>query len=390
MSLYWLALTAFAIGTEAFVIAGLLPVIASDVHISLVATGQLVTAYALTYAVGSPILAVLFNNVDRKLTLILALSFFIAGNLAAATADGFAVLLISRMVMAVGAGLAMPTATAIAVAVATPERRGRAVAIVISGLTIATVVGVPLGTMIGSSFGWRATFVLVAGLGAIALAGLVFGLPRGLPRAAASFAQRVAIARHPSVLQTLGTTTIWAASAFTVFTYIAIPLHDIGLSTPAVSFALLVFGVAAAIGNMAGGRLVDRFGPTAIAVLGLAQLVVVFALQSVALKYLPPEPAGYAMLLLLFLWGLAGWAFYVAQVVTLVRLSPDAPMIALSLNASAMYVGIGLGGVIGGAVLSILKPTDLGWVAACGFLAALALALWRTRQESPKLHKIAG
>lgn len=390
MSLYWLALTAFAIGTEAFVIAGLLPVIASDVHITLVATGQLVTAYALTYAIGSPVLAVLFNNVDRKATLILALSCFIAGNLLAATANGFAVLLISRMVMAVGAGLVMPTANAVAVAVVPTERRGRAIAVVTSGMTVATVLGVPIGTMIGNGFGWRATFVLVAILGAVALAALIFGLPRGLPRATASLAQRIAVARHSSVLQTLGATTLWAAGVFTVFTFIAVPLHNIGLTPAAVSFALLVFGITAAIGNTAGGRLVDRFGPVTIVTFSLAQLVIVFALQSVTLKYAPPEIAGYVMLLLLFLWGLAGWAFYVGQMVTLVRLSPDAPMIALSLNASAMYLGIGIGGMIGGLVLSTLQPTDLGWVAACCFTASLALTLYRTRQESPELHKIAG
>jgi predicted MFS family arabinose efflux permease len=386
MSLYWLALTAFAIGTEAFVISGLLPVIASDVHISIVVTGQLVTAYAITYAVGSPILAVLFNNIDRKFTLVVALVCFIAGNLAAATADGFAVLLLSRMVMAIGAGLAMPTANAVAIALAAPEKRGRAIAVVTSGLTVSTVLGVPLGTMIGSGFGWRATFVLVAILGAVAPAGLVFGLPRGLPGGAASLAQRLAVARHGAVLRTLAATTLWSASIFTVFTYIAVPLHNIGLTSSGISFALLVFGVAAAIGNTAGGRLVDRFGPAPIAAFALAQLTVALALESVTLKYVPPEFAAYVMMALLFLWGLAGWAFYVSQVVTLVRLAPDAPMIALSLNSSAMYFGIGIGGMIGGVVLSTLGPTDAGWVGACGLAMALALTLWRKPQGEPKPH----
>jgi predicted MFS family arabinose efflux permease len=381
MSLYWLALTAFAIGTEAFVITGLLPVIAADVHISLAATGFLVTAYAITYAVGSPILAVVFNNVDRKRTLILALVCFIAGNLAAASADGFAMLLISRMVMAVGAGLAMPTANAVAIALASPEKRGRAIAVVTSGMTVSTVLGVPLGTMVGGGFGWHATFVLVAILGAIALAGLVFGLPRGNPRGTASLAQRLAVARHGTVLRTLAATTVWAASIFTVFTYIAVPLHDIGLTPSGVSFALLVFGVAAAIGNTAGGRLVDRFGPRSVAALALALLTVALALESVTLKFAPPAIAGSAIMVLLFLWGLGGWAFYVAQIVTLVRLSPEAPMIALSLNASAMYFGIGIGGMIGGAALSTLGPTDLGWVGACGLSLALALTLWRKAPE---------
>jgi predicted MFS family arabinose efflux permease len=159
MSVVWLAVAAFAIGTEAFVIAGLLPVIASDLQISMAATGQLVTAYALTYAVGSPILAVTFNNLDRRTVMTLALCCFIAGNLLAVVAASFAMLLMSRMLMALGAGLCMPTALAVAVAIASPERRGRAIALVISGLTVATVLGVPLGTWIGNHYGWRATFV---------------------------------------------------------------------------------------------------------------------------------------------------------------------------------------------------------------------------------------
>ena len=151
MSVFWLALAAFAIGTEGFVIAGLLPSIATDLAISVPAAGQLVTAYALTYAVGSPILAVTLNNIDRRTVLALALSTFIAGNLAAMVASNYALLLASRMLMALGSGLCMPTALAVSVAVAAPERRGRAVALVTSGLTVATVIGVPFGNLVGLS-----------------------------------------------------------------------------------------------------------------------------------------------------------------------------------------------------------------------------------------------
>ena len=163
MSILWLAVAAFAIGTEAFVIAGLLPVIAADLQISLAATGQLVTAYALTYAIGSPILAVTFNNLDRRTVMTFALCCFIAGNVLAVLAGSFATLLAARMLMAVGAGLCMPTALAVAVAIAAPERRGRAIALVTSGLTIATVLGVPFGTWIGNQYGWRSTFIMVGG-----------------------------------------------------------------------------------------------------------------------------------------------------------------------------------------------------------------------------------
>jgi predicted MFS family arabinose efflux permease len=384
MSVLWLAVAAFAIGTEAFVIAGLLPVIASDLQISLAATGQLVTAYALTYAVGSPILAVTFNNLDRRTVLTLALCCFIAGNLVAVLAGSFAVLLASRMLMAAGAGLCMPTALAVAVAIASPERRGRAIALVTSGMTIATVLGVPLGTWIGSHYGWRATFILVAGLGAVALAGLLFGLPRGLPRNAATLGQRLAVARHSAVLRALLVTAFWAMGGFTVFTYLAVPLHDLGLGPTEIGLALLIFGVAAAIGNIAGGTLADRIGPVPTATLGLVTMMMALTLQSVTLKFAPPEYARTVLLGLIFFWGIGGWAFYTGQVANLVHIEPHASMIALSLNASAMYLGFAAGGALGGIVLTALSPNDLGWVGGSSVATALAMVLLHGRQARLK------
>jgi len=390
MSVFWLALAAFAIGTEAFVIAGLLPAIAADIQISVAAAGQLVTAYALAYALGSPILAVTLNNLDRRDVLTLALSCFIVGNLLAVASTGFSLLLASRVLMALGAGLCMPTAIGVAVAVASPERRGRAIALVTSGLTVATVVGVPLGTMIGNQFGWRATFVMVAILGAVALAGLMFGLPRGLPKSTASLAERLAVARHDAVLYALATTALWAVGGFTIFTYLSIPLHGLGFGATDISLTLLVFGAAAAIGNMLGGLLADRLGATPTAALGLAGMATALILLSAALKFAPPDDARYAVLLTVFCWAISGWAFYPAQVASIIRLNPAASMIALSLNASAMYFGFAIGGATGGIVLSVLGPTDLGWVGGCSVAAALAALLLRGRQERLKSYQIAG
>jgi predicted MFS family arabinose efflux permease len=377
MSVLWLAVAAFAIGTEAFVIAGLLPVIAADLQISLAATGQLVTAYAITYAIGSPILAVTFNNLDRRTVLTFALCCFIAGNVLAVLAGSFATLLASRMLMAVGAGLCMPTALAVAVAIAAPERRGRAIALVTSGLTIATVLGVPFGTWIGNQYGWRSTFIMVAGLGALALAGLLFGLPRGLPRNTATLSQRLALARRPAVLHALLITAFWAIGGLTVFTYLAVPLRELGLSPTEISFALLIFGIAAAIGNMLGGTLADRIGPVPTATLGLITMVIALTLQSVALKFLPLEYARPVFLSLIFLWGIGGWTFYPGQAANLVQIEPKAPMIALSLNASALYFGFAVGGALGGVVLTALTPGDLGWVGGSSVATALALVLLR-------------
>jgi predicted MFS family arabinose efflux permease len=390
MSVFWLAVAAFAIGTEGFVIAGLLPVIAADMQISVAVAGQLVTVYALAYAIGSPILAVMFNNLDRRSVLTLALSCFIAGNLLAVAAPTFPMLLASRLLMALGAGLCMPTAIGVAVAIASPERQGRAVSMVISGITVATVVGVPLGSLIGNQFGWRATFALVAVLGAIALAGLLFGLPRGLPRATATLGQRLAVARHGAVLYALATTALWAIGGFTVFTYLSVPLRSLGFDASEISLALLIFGSAAAIGNMMGGTFADRIGPVPTASLGLAGMATALILQSIALKFASPEHARYVLLLLIFCWGIAGWTFYPAQVASIIRIDPQASMIALSLNASAMYFGFAIGGAAGGIVLSVLGPSDLGWIGGSSVAAALALLLFRGRQQRLKLHQIAG
>jgi predicted MFS family arabinose efflux permease len=390
MGVFWLALAAFAVGTEAFVIAGLLPIISADLQISVAAAGQLVTAYALAYALGSPILAVAFNNFDRRDVLTLALSCFIAGNLLAVAAASFPLLMASRVLMALGAGLCMPTAIGVAVAVASPERRGRAVALVTSGITVATVIGVPLGTLIGNQFGWRATFVMVAILGAVALAGLLFGLPRGLPSSTATLGERLAVARHPGVLYTLASTVLWGIGGFTVFTYLSVPLHNLGFSASDISFALLVFGSAAAIGNMLGGLLSDRIGTAWTAALGLAGMSLSLILLSLALKVAAPDHARYLVLVLVFGWAISGWAFYPAQVTSLIRIDPRAATVALSLNASAMYLGFAIGGAAGGIVLSTLAPTDLGWVGGCSVAASLAVLLFRGRQERLKPYKIAG
>ena len=390
MSVLWLGVAAFAIGTEAYVIAGLLPVISADMQISVAAGGQLVTIYALTYALVSPILAVAFTNLDRRNVLILALCCFVAGNLLAVVAGSFPTLMLSRMLMALGSGLFMPMAFSVAVAIASPERRGRAVALVTSGITIATVLGVPFGTLIGHAYGWRATFGAVAALGAVALVSLLFGLPRGLPRTTATLGQRLAVARHDAVLYALATTTLWAAAGLLVYTYLAIPLRGLGFSSSEISLALLVFGAAAAIGNMLGGTLSDRIGHVPTATLGLASLALALTLQSLALKYAAPLPAGYLMLLLVFCAGVGGWAVFPAQIANMVRLEPEVSMIALSLNASAMYLGFAVGSAAGGIVLAALQPSDLGWIGGCCAAAALALLWFRDWQEQPGLPKIAG
>ena len=199
-----------------------------------------------------------------------------------------------------------------------------------------------------------------------------------------------AVARHPALLYALATTALWATGGLTVFTYLSVPLRGLGFTASDISLTLLVFGSAAAIGNMLGGMLSDRFGTVPTAGLGLAAMALALMLQSVALKFAAPEHARTIMLLLVFCWGIGGWAFYPAQAANIIRLEPQTSMIALSLNASAMYLGFAMGGAAGGIVLGTLGPTDLGWIGGCSVAAALALLLFRSRLEIAKLGKIAG
>jgi len=207
-----LVLGAFAVGAETFMISGVLPQIAADLRVSDAAAGSLVTAFALAYALGSPLIAVATAGVERKLMLIAAIGAFALANLIAAAAPSFLGLAVARAALALCAGAFIPAAVAFATALFAPERRGRAIALIYAGMTLATVIGVPGGTYLASLAGWRAPFLGVALLAALAAAGVALFLPRLPGVAAAGFAQRLAVARRPAVLQTL-TLTRWRWSA---------------------------------------------------------------------------------------------------------------------------------------------------------------------------------
>lgn len=372
-SLVWLAIGAFAIGTEGLMIAGLLPAIAADFHSSVAGAGQLITIFALAYAVGSPILSALCGGLDRRRLLIMALLAFAVSNLLAAVAGSLWQLVAARVLLALSAGLFMPTAYAVAASLVPPERRGRAIATVTSGMTIATALGVPLGAWIGNHADWRATFVIVAILSLAGVAGLRFGLPAKLPLGASTLAERLAVARRPAVLQALIVTFFWIAAAFVLYTFIAPYLERAsGIGPDGVTAMLFLFGIGSAIGNTLGGQLTDRIGPVRLQLGALVVLTLSLAGLGAAAA-LPSDQALIAIVPLMLVWSIAGWAFHPAQTTRLIRLAPEVGMIAASLNSSALYAGIAFGSAVGAATLERGGVTALGWVGALS--AAIALAL---------------
>jgi predicted MFS family arabinose efflux permease len=374
---YWLALGAFAIGTEGFMISPLLPGLASDLTVTIETAGQLVTVFALAYGISSPLLTALSGNMNRRTLLLASMVAFALSNLLAFAAPSFLALMGARVLLALSAGLYVPGANALASVIVPPERRGRAIAVVNGGITIAIALGVPLGAVIGHALGWRMTFAGVAGLATLAVAGLFVGLPRdigaGVP--VATLRERIAVARKPIVLVTLLTTSLWATGAYTVYTYLSPFLSTVtALAGAHVGTVMFMWGVAAAIGVVTGGTASDRFGPLAVIVPTISLSGLAFATLSISAHFLPPAAALIPVIVAIAVWGVAHWAFYPAQQARLIEIAgTKVASIVLSLNASFMYIGFSTGAALGALTLAHGGVANLGWVAAACELAAVLL-----------------
>jgi predicted MFS family arabinose efflux permease len=250
--LYWLALGTFAIGTEGFMIAPLLPDLSRDLSVSIASAGQLVTVFALTYALSSPLLTAITGDIDRRRLLIASMLAFAAANFVAWSAHTYTGLLVARVLLAVAAGLYVPNANALGSAMVDVSRRGTALSIVTGGSSVAVALGVPLGALIGDRFGWRVNFAAIGALALIATAGLLAGLPRDIAGRlpVASLRERRDVVRQPALLVALLSTMLWATGAFTVYTYLASFLASgAGLTGSFVSIVLFTWGVATITGK---------------------------------------------------------------------------------------------------------------------------------------------
>jgi predicted MFS family arabinose efflux permease len=378
-ALYWLALGTFAIGTEGFMIAALLTIIAANIRVSVAQAGLLVSIFALAYATSSPVLTALTGRVDRRRLLIASMSLFAVLNIAAAMAHSFLALAAARVLLAFAAGIYTPNANALAGALVPAEHRGRAIAVVNGGLTAAIALGVPLGAVVGERFGWRMMFVGVGVLSAVAVAGLTRGLPPGVGAAmvTASVGDRVRAVRDPRVARALAVTTVWASGSYAVYTYVAPLLYSAThLRGSQIGLALFTWGLAAGVGLFVSGDATDRLGSGVVLRGSLTSLILALAGLAVVANVVTPAEAVVPVLAAMALWGMSSWAFFPAQQTRLIELVGvrSAP-VALSLNASFMYLGFSLGAALGGFSLLHVGPRHLGFVGAVCELVALTLLL---------------
>lgn len=371
-----LALGSFAIGTDTFVVAGVLPEIVRDLNITVDEAGQTVTVFAVTFGVLSPILAALTAKIPRRTLLLISLALFGGANVLSVLAPSFGVLLLTRVLAGAGASMYTPVAAATAAALAPPERRGRALALVLGGTTAATVLGVPVAAFLGSQFGWRVTFGFVAVLAIVALAMLATVLPTVPLAPIPDLGARMRLLVRPDVLAAIATTFLFFVGGFTVYTYIAPALMENAGVTSALSALLLLFGIAGVIGNWLGGYLTDRLGPAPVLIGGLS----IFAASILAFPLLSRSVLGAAVGMVV--WAVSAWSLTVPQQHRLMSFAPQAPMVAIGLNSSAVFLGIGVSGVVGALGLQIVAVSELGYIGGFLVLGALVVAMLQFMRAS--------
>jgi len=378
-----LALGAFALGTDAFVISGVLPKIASDLGVTLPQAGLLITVFSGVYAFAAPVMAVVTGTISRRRVLMVSLACFTGANALAAVAPSFGMMIVARAAAALVAGLYMPAASATAATVAPLSERGRALAAVLSGLTVATALGVPLGTLIGQALNWRYTFLFVAALSTIAWGALARALPPVPPSPIVSIGDRLAAIAIPGVAGTLTVTAVAVMGVFSVYTYLAWfaseTAHLEGVSITVIYF---VFGLCAVASNLLSGWLIDRYPPRRVVTISLTGLVLVFgALWMFSRATLPPQTAVVVLTALVASWAVVGWMFAPAQQKRLLHMAGPLGTIVLSLNSSAIYLGQAAAGILGGVLLT-RGPRTLTLVAAgCEVAAMVIFAITLTGQH---------
>jgi predicted MFS family arabinose efflux permease len=372
----FLALGTFAIGTEGFMIAPLLPVMAKDFALPVPTIALLVIVFTLVLALSSPVTTVATGRMARKQVLLIAMALFAIGNVVAALSSSFTVLIAARVLMAIAAGLYVPAANGLAGVIVPPTMRGRALAIVSGGQTLAIALGLPLGGLIGHAFGWRATFLLVGAMSLVAIAGILTGIDRdaGQGIAVASLRERVSVVAQRSVLRLLAVSLFWSIGAFAAYPYIAEYLSAVLAFGPLeITASVSLWGLCAAAGVMTGGVLNDRFGAGTVVRGSLVLLALSFLALAVATT-LPPGVSLGLVMTAVAVWGFTVWSFFPAQMARLIGAGvPSQAPVALALNTSTMYFGFSIGSALGATVLGAGAIWAIGVVAAMAELIALGL-----------------
>ncbi len=341
-----LAAGAFGIGVTEFAPMGLLPLIATDLGVSIPTAGLLISAYALGVVLGAPLMILTTGKVPRRTLLIALAGIFTAGNLLSAVSDGYGMLLVARVITSLNHGAFFGVGAVVAASLVPPNRQAGAVAAMFMGLTIANVVGVPAAAWAGEVLGWRASFWGIAAIGLGVMAALRLTLPRGAAPVGGNMRAELGVLSRGSVLAALALTVIGASAMFTVFTYIApILREETGASTAFVTAMLVTYGLGLTLGNWLGGRFADRSVDKTL-IVTLASLTLLLVAFAAAMPFAVPAAV------LIFLWGVASFALVPPLQVRVMAVAADAPNLASAMNIGAFNLGNAIGAGLGGAVIA--------------------------------------
>ncbi|WP_329463829.1 Cmx/CmrA family chloramphenicol efflux MFS transporter [Streptomyces sp. NBC_01431] len=377
LAVYILGLSVFALGTSEFMLTGLLPSIADDMHVSIPQAGLLISAFAIGMVVGAPLLAVATLRLPRRTTLLALITVFGLGQVAGALAPNYALLFTSRVVSALACAGFWAVGAAVAIAMVPVNARARAMAVMIGGLSIANVLGVPLGALLGDGLGWRSAFWAVGAASAIALVGIATRIPRiPLPDEKPRLRRELRIYREPQVLLSVAITALAAGGVFCAFSYLKPLLTDVAHLDPGwVPAVLGLFGVGALVGTTIGGRVADAhlFG---VLLSGITASTVFL----VALALFASTPA--VAITLAFLIGCS--AFYTAPALNarMFNVGGAAPTLAGATTTSSFNLGNTAGPWLGGVVIS----ANLGFAATAWAGAAMTVLAIGLVSVSLRLH----
>ncbi|MBA2874988.1 MFS transporter [Thermaerobacillus caldiproteolyticus] len=380
LALLALAVSAFAIGTTEFISVGLLPLISEDLQVSVSTAGLTVSLYALGVTFGAPILTSLTSNMSRKSLLLWIMIIFIIGNSIAASATSIGVLLVARVLSAFSHGVFMSIGSTIAASLVPENRRASAISIMFTGLTVATITGVPFGTFIGQQFGWRLAFIFIVVVGMIAFIANSILVPSNLRKGArTTFGDQFKLLTNGRLLLLFIITALGYGGTFVVFTYLSPLLQDItGFSERTVAVILLVYGVAIAIGNVMGGKLSNQNPIGALFYMFIVQAIVLCILTFTA----PFKAAAFITIILMGLlafMNVPGLQVYVVMLAE--RFVPGAVDVASAINIAAFNAGIAIGSYLGGMITDSIGLIHTPWIGGLMVLGAVILTGWSRALE---------
>ncbi|WP_433209266.1 MFS transporter [Nocardia sp. CA-107356] len=370
LALLALTLGAFGIGTTEFVVVGLLPDIADTYTVSIPTAGLLVTGYALGVLVGAPIMTGLGTRVSRKRMLLVSLLLLIAGNVLSALAPTFGLMLTGRIVASLAHGAFFGIGSVVAGNLVRPDRKAGAIAMMFTGLTVATIVGVPLGTLLGQQFGWRLTFLLVALVGSAGLLGVAALVPEQPAPHNARLRHELAVLANPQVLLAMAMTVLGFGGVFAAITYLAPMMTEVtGYAESSVTWLLVLFGIGFFLGNLIGGKFADRhLMPMLYTSLG--GLAVVLALFTVTAHN------KFAAAITVVLIGALGFATVPPLQKRVLDQAGSAPTLASALNIGAFNLGNAVSAWLGGVVIAAgYGYTAPNWIGGGLVVTALGLAI---------------